>query len=730
MRWISYADNNINLRVIGEAQARKLVFFHTDGFIDERYHEGLRKVAFEEVDGYWVRQVGSALVSDLVSLFEGGQLIETPPEDIFLTGSFPPQLQIASVEARQASIFDANNPNEGKYYSEVVELRDLSLKIIEAAEKNPVPGKDIEKIFAEEMHASLELTLSSGEDLNSEELPIENARKVLDAKLSAVLDRSQKDNKHIVGSPEFSQQMEKNRAQRLNLYRESGLYVKPFLHVCDAWNGDEAERTKIDWLSTIGVDFSPVLLVLNERREALLEQGVFDPAMRTGPLDGGLGSLTGKVAAYANDKTAILKNHQRGTKHLQLQRIDRFESEFCIEHAPARWVEPELVSPETQLSKGSVVRRADGAPFVVAELAGDDYLLKKALADNQESLKIALGDGGFVFHFEKWDESLGQVIPDNELLILLVDGVDKEPSEEDVFQMALNKLKGRFEVNVNDIAYLEQALGDHKHLLTREDGVHVAHLAADQLLTSAPEHIVKRRISDARKWLRNSEGKPPAEIAFNKERYDRLVSEWSRRADTGELTTAEAFSRELLFSSPEESLPVIDDVGEKFGGARKDLAISGKSTSNKDRKEGVPAWRKSFKIFLDANDGLYKIQRVKGAGRKFIREHFSSAEEAEEYLPKVYVRDKHVVRKIRDSDPEQYAIYRKPTEKKSFLILGGFVSLDEAQDYLDQNAVEIINTVTKFDNRIHPRLDFNCFGRLFVSLAVRDKRLHVETKAG
>lgn len=154
----------------------------------------------------------------------------------------------------------------------------------------------------------------------------------------------------------------------------------------------------------------------------------------------------------------------------------------------------------------------------------------------------------------------------------------------------------------------------------------------------------------------------------------------------------------------------IEDFGEKIGGARKDTAEKTGPRGKRPKSDSTPAWRKRYAVLQQVDlknsggmTGKFIIQDTK-AGRAvrdgFSTKVFDSEAEAEEAIPLYEVARNHRVRSSKDG----FSIDRV-TGKKSHTFKDGFKTREEAMEYMAQNAVEIIETEMRLDDRIHPALE-------------------------
>lgn len=150
---------------------------------------------------------------------------------------------------------------------------------------------------------------------------------------------------------------------------------------------------------------------------------------------------------------------------------------------------------------------------------------------------------------------------------------------------------------------------------------------------------------------------------------------------------------------------VIEDLGEKIGGARKDTARStGTRSAKKD--DDRPAWARRFQISQvvkaggrDAQEeGRWVISDTRNTDwmkqPKQVGRSFATREEAEAAVPLAAVSLKHRVVPSREG---QWEIWRDITDRKRVKVVDQtFTSREEAMAYMAQNAVAILETSTTF----------------------------------
>lgn len=165
---------------------------------------------------------------------------------------------------------------------------------------------------------------------------------------------------------------------------------------------------------------------------------------------------------------------------------------------------------------------------------------------------------------------------------------------------------------------------------------------------------------------------------------------------------------------------VIQDFGEKIGGARKDTAAStgkkGKARTNEDDR---PAWARRFQVSQIVRAGG-QINEVKDEGRWVIRDKrsldwmkqpklvsrttYATQEEAEAAVPLAAVAQKHRAVPVRQGDGTGYEIWRDVTDRKRVKVVDQvFDNREDAMRYMAENAQAIIETNTTFGEADLPR---------------------------
>ena len=154
----------------------------------------------------------------------------------------------------------------------------------------------------------------------------------------------------------------------------------------------------------------------------------------------------------------------------------------------------------------------------------------------------------------------------------------------------------------------------------------------------------------------------------------------------------------------------IVDVGEKVGGARKDLVGKSEEKATKPKPEG-PAWERRYKVSqivssrYPGEEGKWTIRDTKktdwkGQPRQ-VGGLFDTEEEAKRMIPVVVVAETHRVYKDRDG---KWEIFKKSGDRKLIHVVNQkFDTEEDAERYLAQNAAEILETKTFFGEEILPR---------------------------
>lgn len=169
-------------------------------------------------------------------------------------------------------------------------------------------------------------------------------------------------------------------------------------------------------------------------------------------------------------------------------------------------------------------------------------------------------------------------------------------------------------------------------------------------------------------------------------------------------------------SATEKPKEVIQDFGEKIGGARKDTAVkTGKKSTAEKPKDDRPTWAKRFEISEiaassnPAEVGKWTISDSKnkdwmGNNRRLTNQMFDSQEEAEKFLPVAAVAMKHRVTTDTQDGKKGYIIVRTVSDRKRVQVVQQlFDTREAANEYLVRHAQEILETNTTFGELDLPR---------------------------
>ena len=165
----------------------------------------------------------------------------------------------------------------------------------------------------------------------------------------------------------------------------------------------------------------------------------------------------------------------------------------------------------------------------------------------------------------------------------------------------------------------------------------------------------------------------------------------------------------------------ITDLGEKIGGARKDLAVStGPRITKPKIVDDTPAWARRYKPMQELD---YKSKQPTGKwslvdfeknsryGGRTIARGLSSEADAIAKIPLAAVSRNHTVRAINtNSKPGEstfaYEIWRKVTDRKQVKVVPQqFATRDDAMLHMAEHARKIIETKTGFGEEILAKPD-------------------------
>lgn len=156
---------------------------------------------------------------------------------------------------------------------------------------------------------------------------------------------------------------------------------------------------------------------------------------------------------------------------------------------------------------------------------------------------------------------------------------------------------------------------------------------------------------------------------------------------------------------------VIEDLGEKLGGARKDLA---KPTGARPQRRTDPdgdqdsgaAWSKKYVAMEDTrNPGtwrLFKAKKGRLGNPLASRQTFASQAEADAAIPMVELARNH---RAVERAPNNWAIARDVTDRKRVYLKDGFDTRAAALQYMAEHAPALIDTRTTVGEDALPRPD-------------------------
>ncbi|MGV8823038.1 MuF-C-terminal domain-containing protein [Methylibium petroleiphilum] len=242
-----------------------------------------------------------------------------------------------------------------------------------------------------------------------------------------------------------------------------------------------------------------------------------------------------------------------------------------------------------------------------------------------------------------------------------------------------------------------------------EDAAGGAPATAEGLTSPTPESLAAddRRAKDAAAADAREQKRLADKAKADAERGEFTLTGSDRPADVA----AAAGQGDLLDAAEQRpASQKIDDVGEKIGGARKDIAEStGTRTRRSSEEDTRPAWARRFKVSQIVRAGG-QINAPRDEGRWVIsdsrsldwmkqprqvgRTTFATKEEAEAYIPIAAVGLKH--RPVLTSSGK-YEIWRDVTDRKRVKVVEQtFETRDDAMAYMAANAEKIIEANTTF----------------------------------
>lgn len=158
---------------------------------------------------------------------------------------------------------------------------------------------------------------------------------------------------------------------------------------------------------------------------------------------------------------------------------------------------------------------------------------------------------------------------------------------------------------------------------------------------------------------------------------------------------------------------IIDDLGEKIGGARKDLAVKGQKKASSQKKEA--GWRSRYSLqyiektagrLNDPHGGKWAFfdSRKKskyGIPRPLGSRYFDTEQEAKELLPVLAVGEKHRVYSLSGG---KFTIYREVGGRKRVRVVPNeFDSPEDGMRYMATHAEQLLTTKLNFGEEVLPR---------------------------
>ena len=144
---------------------------------------------------------------------------------------------------------------------------------------------------------------------------------------------------------------------------------------------------------------------------------------------------------------------------------------------------------------------------------------------------------------------------------------------------------------------------------------------------------------------------------------------------------------------------LVEDFGEKIGGARKDVARPLGPRGTKKPADERPGWARRYEVrqivksSRKDEEGKWALQDTKQQswyGQPRQIGVFATEDEAKQAIPMAELSRTHGVTIRGTGDSKDYVIYRKVSDRKHPVVRGGFKTQDEAMRYMAQHPEEII----------------------------------------
>jgi len=181
------------------------------------------------------------------------------------------------------------------------------------------------------------------------------------------------------------------------------------------------------------------------------------------------------------------------------------------------------------------------------------------------------------------------------------------------------------------------------------------------------------------------------------------ASTTTQNADTGSIIGQGTEDIKGAQDLKKPSTDRIDDLGEKIGGARKDLVVKRGASTKQKNKNSEPAWKRRFPVIESVlmgstAHGKWQIFDNK-TGRVLRGMVFNTEQEAVEMQAVAAVAVNHAV--MGDGNGG-YTIWRKNSKRRVRVIPETFTSHDDAMAYMASHATELLETKLSFGEEILP----------------------------
>lgn len=144
---------------------------------------------------------------------------------------------------------------------------------------------------------------------------------------------------------------------------------------------------------------------------------------------------------------------------------------------------------------------------------------------------------------------------------------------------------------------------------------------------------------------------------------------------------------------------IVEDFGEKIGGARKDMARPLGPRKKKSEDDTRPGWMRRYEIrritasLKPEEEGKWTVADTRKKdyfGMPHTIGIYDSKEQAEKAIPIREVARTHGITSLGTGDDQQFVIYRKVSDRKRPVVKGGFQTYEDAQRYMATHPEEVI----------------------------------------